>query len=147
MTEPHVSVLDIPAEARFIASARNFVADEARRCGWLDERRVDDLKLVVSESVTNSLRAQADRQLDDVVRIRVAVDADHLEVSVIDSGGGFELPEGPVGIPEPDPEREGGFGLPLIEALTDELHVSRSEDGTVMRVVVYRGADPADDRS
>ena len=141
MTEPHVSVLDIPAEARFIASARTFVADEARRCGWLD------VKLVVSESVTNSLRAQADRQLDDVVRIRVAVDADHLEVSVIDSGGGFELPEGPVGIPEPDPEREGGFGLPLIEALTDELHVSRSEDGTVMRVVVYRGADPADDRS
>ena len=41
-------------------------------------------------------------------------------------------------LPEPDLRREGGFGLPLIEALSDEASFTRTPSGTRVRVVVFR---------
>ncbi len=141
MNPPLYTELEIPAESRFVATARNFVVDAVRMAEWMAPEQVDDLRLVVSESVTNALRAQVDRQVEDLIRVRSAVFDDRVEVSVIDAAGGFD-PEATADATEatvdPDLEREGGFGLPLIEALSDEAHFTPTSDGTIVRVVVYR---------
>lgn len=138
MTPTHTTELDIPAESRFVSTARNFVADAARLGGWMDEERLDDLRLVVSETVTNALHAQAMSRVDELIHLEASVYDDRIEIEVTDSAGGFEPPEEAPALPEPDLRREGGFGLPLIEALSDEASFIRTESGTRVRVVVYR---------
>jgi serine/threonine-protein kinase RsbW len=137
VTTGRVDELEIPADSRYVAAARNFVADSARAAGWLDEDQIDDLRLVASELVTNALRAQAHHALPAVITVRSVYHDDRFELSVADSAGGFDAPVAPP-LPEPDLHREGGFGLPLIEALTDEAHFVRNGSGTTVRVVVYR---------
>lgn len=137
MTPTHTTELDIPAESRFVSTARNFVADAAVLGGWMDEERLDDLRLVVSETVTNALHAQAMSNVDELIHVEAAVYDDRIEIEVTDSAGGFEPPSAPA-LPEPDLKREGGFGLPLIEALSDEASFTRTASGTRVRVVVYR---------
>jgi serine/threonine-protein kinase RsbW len=135
---PRTAELEIPAESRYVAAAREFVADEARAAGWLDDEQVDDLRLVVSETVTNALRAHVTRDVEELIRVRSSVFDDRVEISVTDAAGGFEVSPDPVALVEPDLAREGGFGLPLIEALSDEAHFTPTDAGTVVRVVVYR---------
>jgi anti-sigma regulatory factor (Ser/Thr protein kinase) len=138
VTEPQTFELEIPAESRFLATARNFASDAARSAGWLDESQLDDVRLVVSEAVTNALRAQEHREVEDLIRVTSLVFEDRMEILVSDSAGGFEVPPDAPELPDPDPRRESGFGLPLIEALSDEAHFTRAGGGTVVRVVVYR---------
>ena len=138
MIPTHTTELDIPAESRFVATARNFVADAARHGGWMDDQRLDDLRLVVSETVTNALHAQATSRVDELIRVVAAVYADRIEIEVTDSAGGFEPPDEAPALPGPDLRREGGFGLPLIEALSDEASFTRTPSGTRVRVVVFR---------
>ena len=136
----HTTELEIPAESRFVAVARNFVADAARQGGWTDETRLDDLRLVVSETVTNALHAQVVSEVDELIHLTTTVFDDRIEIVVADAAGGFEPPaEAPL-LPEPDLGREGGFGLPLIEALTDEAQFIPTAVGTTVRVVIYREA-------
>lgn len=138
MTTSEWAELEIPPESRFIGMARNFVADAARAVGWSDEERLDDLRLVVSETVTNALHAQAGHGVDEVIRVRASVSAERVEFVVTDSAGGFEPPDRAPSLPEPDLGQEGGFGLPLIEALSDEAHFDSSSGGTTVRVVLLR---------
>lgn len=144
MTGPRTTELDIPAESRFVATARNFVAEAARNCDWIDEEQLDDLRLVVSETVTNALHAQAERQVDELIHLQTIVFDDRIEIVVADSAGGFDPPAEALPLPEPDLGREGGFGLPLIEALSDEAHFTVTAAGTTVRVVVYRHGPDSD---
>lgn len=138
MKEPRTAELQIRAESRFVATARNFVADVARDAGWMDEWQLDDLRLVVSETVTNALRAQVNRDIDELINVSATVFDDRVEIVVTDSAGGFDVPDDLSSLPEPDLRHEGGYGLPLIEALSDEAHFTRTSGGTKVRVVVYR---------
>jgi anti-sigma regulatory factor (Ser/Thr protein kinase) len=74
-----------------------------------------DVKLVLSELVTNSVRHSL---ATETVRVRVMVTDDKIRLEVIDQGPGF--PEAPT--------RGGGLGLSIVERLADEWGVS--VDGT-----------------
>lgn len=136
---PRVAHIDIPAESRFVAAARNFAAEAARAAGWLEPEQVDDLRLVVSETVTNALRAHVAQRVAQTIRVESRIDEDRLEITVTDAAAGFDPPEPVPTLPEPDLAREGGFGLPLMEALSDEIHFTATpEGGTSVRIVVRR---------
>lgn len=87
----------------------------------LDEMAADlgsrllDVKLIVSELVTNSVRHSANPQ---TVRVRVRSDQDTIRVEVVDEGPGFP----------PDPNKSDGLGLTIVGRLADKwgVHV----DGT-----------------
>lgn len=90
----------------------------------LDERveRVvmEDVRLLVSELVTNSVR-HAGTSPDDQVEVIVSVDEDTLYVQVADTGTGFE--------PRPrrsEATKPGGWGLFLVEKLSDRWGVARN---------------------
>jgi len=78
----------------------------------LDEQRLDDLRLLTSELVSNSVRHGASVP-EHPIRVRVSVLDTTVRVSVVDSGPGFERSE------PAKPGVDGGWGLFLVERLAD----------------------------
>ena len=109
-------------------SAAPEAAAEARRAlddlgGELPGGRMRDVRLLVSELVTNAVR-HADLAGEDVIELVIEL-ADHrLRVEVHDPGGGF-VPSAP----SPDPARPSGWGLYLVAELADRWGVD-SDDRT-----------------
>ena len=79
----------------------------------LDEQRLDDLRLLTSELVSNSVR-HGSSVPDHPIRVKVSVMDTHIRVSVVDSGPGFERADEPT-----KPGIDGGWGLFLVERLAD----------------------------
>jgi anti-sigma regulatory factor (Ser/Thr protein kinase) len=79
----------------------------------LDEQRLDDLRLLTSELVSNSVR-HGSTLSEHPIRVKVSVMDTHVRVAVIDSGAGFELPSDSV-----RPGVDGGWGLFLVERIAD----------------------------
>lgn len=137
--------LEVPARAEFVGLARLVVSSLASSRRNLQDDRIDDLKLAVSEACTNAIEAHAEVDVDERVVVRWRESDDRLEVWVEDRGQGFDpgsLPEHP---PVTDPERlnfERGLGIPLIRTLVDEVEFDPSDSGTAVRMTMYCG--PAD---
>jgi anti-sigma regulatory factor (Ser/Thr protein kinase) len=92
--------------------------------GTLPERRLRDLRLLVSELVTNAVR-HAGLRADDRIRLLVERSATGLHVEVHDPGTGFELRA-----PQPDPARASGWGLYLVAELADRWGMEGAGPGT-----------------
>jgi anti-sigma regulatory factor (Ser/Thr protein kinase) len=98
------------------AAARNaLLALEGR----VDEHLLGDVRLLVSELVTNSVRHSSVRP-DDCVHMNVSVSEDGLRVEVADPGCGFEFKPR-----DADRTRPGGWGLVLVDQLADRWGVVR----------------------
>jgi anti-sigma regulatory factor (Ser/Thr protein kinase) len=85
----------------------------------VDPEILNDVRLLVSELVTNSVRHAGVRP-EDIVQMNVQVTANTLRVEVSDPGEGFE--------PRPrdlDHTRPGGWGLYLVDQLSDRWGVAR----------------------
>jgi anti-sigma regulatory factor (Ser/Thr protein kinase) len=80
----------------------------------------DDLRLLVSELVTNSVRHGGVTELA-AVTLRLSIGEHVIRVEVEDSGPGF-VPRAPA----PSPDRTSGFGLVLVEQLTSRWGVDVS---------------------
>ena len=134
--------LEIPARPEYVALARLVVSSLASSRRDLEDDRIDDLKVAVSEACTNAIEAHGAADTDDSVTLKLTEDVDRLEVLIEDRGPGFDpqtLPEHP---PVTDPERlnfERGLGIPLIRTLVDEVEFSSSGRGTSVRMVMLCG--------
>ena len=93
-----------------------------------------DLRLVVSELVTNSVR-HAQLRPGDLIRLRVEVSDRMLRVEVSDPGEGFSA-----NLPGPTVGEPGGWGLFLTEQIADRWGIDR--DGGLTTVWVERDLDP-----
>ena len=89
----------------------------------LDSVLLSDVRLLVSEVVTNSVK-HAGAGPDDSITMEVVIRPDAVRIEVSDLGDGFEQPT-----PNPDPEQDSGWGLFLVEQIADDWGV-RSEGGT-----------------
>jgi anti-sigma regulatory factor (Ser/Thr protein kinase) len=86
----------------------------------LNDLLVDDAVLLVSEIVSNSVR-HASLDKSDAIHVRIRGSDSVLHVDVIDPGPGFD-PERV----EPS-EREGGWGLRLLDRLATRWGVERND--------------------
>ncbi len=106
--EPH----SVPrARERVIALAEPFVAAP----------RIADLRLVISEVITNAVRHGGDGEM----LVAVTPKRGFLCVQVTDTGDGFA--------PRPrayEPDEDGGFGLFLVEQLTRRWGLTRENRNT-----------------
>lgn len=112
--------LDLPRELDSAAAARHGVDQLADRLG---EEQLGDVRLLVSELVTNALR-HADLGPGDSITLNVALEQGIVRVEVCDPGRGFELDGNPG-----DPDTVEGWGLYLVETLSDRWGVERTEQG------------------
>lgn len=131
---------EIPARADFVSFARVVVATAAELRPDIAADRIEDLKLAVSEAVTNAINAQSRAGREERIRLECHLTDDEIAVVIHDHGGGFSSGDIPT-LPEPDhPDRllhESGLGLHLMSMLTDESEVSSDDDGTDVKLVVY----------
>ena len=116
--------VEIPVDDRFVGLVRHLAAQAARRAE-LSEDRVDDVKLAVTELVSNALEAQRRLGVATPVRVEIRI-ADPFEVRVLDRGDGLELPLRRGSLKSP---QQGGLGLMITQALVDGLVVSRRDGG------------------
>ena len=103
-----------------VSEARRWAASVTR--GLLDPDQAQDLRLIVSELVTNALRHGADGERIDLA---VTPKPEFLCVQVTDDGPGLA--------PRPralESEEEGGFGLFFVEQLARRWGVTRENRRT-----------------
>jgi anti-sigma regulatory factor (Ser/Thr protein kinase) len=81
--------------------------------GSLDPEIADDVRLLVSELVTNSLRHTGSSQIE----LRVSGSDSVIHVDVVDNGGGFDMPLAP------EPGQASGWGLFMVDRLADRWGV------------------------
>jgi anti-sigma regulatory factor (Ser/Thr protein kinase) len=99
--------VELPRTPEAPSLARRALVDMG---GALDPARLPDVRLLVSELVTNSVKYGG----DGPVRLEVSADDARVRAEIVDQGAGFK--------PKPrdrDLDQPGGWGLHLTERLTD----------------------------
>lgn len=135
MTTTRVS-LTVPAEPEMVMLARAAAASLAAMTTWLPVARVDDVRLAVSEAVTNAVLAQ--RRVDPaaILGVEVIADAERFDVVITDAAGGFDPhPHDDIAVA---PHREGGRGLAIMRRFVDELRFTQTDAGTVVELRFLR---------
>jgi anti-sigma regulatory factor (Ser/Thr protein kinase) len=109
---PELLTFDVDRNSTAPANARRAVE---RFGACLDRDVIPDVKLLVSELISNSVKYGRDGQVRLILR---SEDPAHVHVEVVDQGVGFV----PVARDRPRTE-PGGWGLHLVEALTNRWGV------------------------
>jgi serine/threonine-protein kinase RsbW len=122
--------LTIPAKAEYITLGRLALTGLARS-GQLAEEALSDLKISLSEACSNSVRHAYQDSRDGVVEISYELAPGRITIEVADDGNGFELESLET---EEGELTEGGLGIAIIRALTDEFELGRRENGGGVRL-------------
>jgi anti-sigma regulatory factor (Ser/Thr protein kinase) len=119
-------------EPHSVPQARERVVELAEP--FVDETRIADLRLVISEVITNAVRHGGNGD----VLVGVMPKHDYLCVQVTDTGDGFA--------PRPrafEPDDDGGFGLFLVERLTRRWGLTRENHNTRVWFEFAFAAEPS----
>jgi len=139
-------ILRVPAKADYIALVRVVLAAAAAIDPDSRDDRVDDLRIAVSEAVTNAVEAHKAAGTDSHVEVRCFTNGHEVEVTVRDRGPGFD-PDSVEPAPDAeDPRRlffEHGLGLPLMRKLVDKTDIQSDDDGTLVRLVIDTSLSPS----
>ena len=92
----------------------------------LPPEKLEDVRLVVSELVTNSI-LHAGLSADDQISLTVTVADGAVRGSVCDPGPGFWMPSKP----SPRSDLSGGWGLPIVETISDRWGVEGNRHACV----------------
>jgi serine/threonine-protein kinase RsbW len=117
--------LHLPARAEYIALARLALSGIAEIIE-LPEELLADLKLALTEAVSNSIR-HAYTEDGGFVSIAYELSAGALAVEVVDDGKGFD-PDHPAPL-EGEELTEGGLGIAIIRTVADEFEL-QSQPGS-----------------
>ena len=128
----------VTAELRLrIAGGPNAASAARRALGSLERhlhtRLLDDIRLLVSELVTNSIR-HAGVGPGESVELEVAVATDKVIATVSDLGPGFQTENAA------PPDEGGGWGLYMVETVSDRWGVDCDSDCRVWFEIDRRGS-------
>jgi serine/threonine-protein kinase RsbW len=120
----HTVRLTIPAKAEYISLVRLALSGLSGLRPLSDEA-LGDLKLAVTEACTNSIR-HGYRNSEGAVEVVYQLLPDRLVVEVADNGPGFDAAGDR---PMADSLAEGGLGIAIIKAVSDEFEAGHRPDG------------------
>lgn len=137
--------IDIPSSVELVTVVRMLVATAASASESLHGDRLDDLRWVTSEAVTNAIQANQSKVEENElqpgrVRAYCEVRPGMVRLMVSDEGPGMPAEIEPPDMEDPDRlNLEGGFGVPLMRALSDgHLHFDSSPQGTTVRLELHQ---------
>ena len=110
--------LRLAPEPEVVTTARHALDQLAN---LMPPEKLEDVRLVVSELVTNSI-LHAGLSTEDQISLTVKVSAGSVRGRVCDPGSGFEVPSEP----SPRSDMSGGWGLPIVETISDRWGVERN---------------------
>lgn len=149
-------LIEVPPRPEYLSLVRMMVRSLAMRRD-LDDERVEDVTLAVSEAAGNAIDAIVAEHGAEGAHHRVEVAwrelPDRLVLEVVDRGGEIDVESLPDESVLADPGRaaiEGDLSVPLIRALVDELDIRSGGGGTALTLTVvcdpFDGSDPDGDR-
>jgi len=111
--------LALPAEATSIKKARDALSELAERSG----APARDVKLAVSEAVSNAVIHGYRDGKEGTIRVRGRVERDRLVIEVVDQGGGMR----------PNLDSPGlGVGISVITSLASDVRFDSSDVGVTV---------------
>jgi anti-sigma regulatory factor (Ser/Thr protein kinase) len=120
--------VELPGDVHAAAAARRFVATALADLGEeAGSPPPDDVMLVVSELVTNSVRAGA-----GLIDVELTVTDDRVDLSVTDGADGWPATRHPA---LDDPH---GRGLAIVESIADEWHPTLLDPGKRVTATWFR---------
>jgi serine/threonine-protein kinase RsbW len=131
--------LKVPATLSRIDDVRRWSSGHMRAAG-VDDQAVGELELAITEAMSNAIRHSYGEDHRQLIELSLAIDPSRIEFTILDRGAPFvpgtaRTSEGD----DPDSFGEGGYGLGLLEQLTDELSRTQRPDGaTAVTLVRHR---------
>ncbi|MFN2588412.1 MAG: ATP-binding protein [Actinomycetota bacterium] len=129
-------LLEIPPHSAYVAIVRLAFTSLGRVAG-LDEEKLDDLKIAISESCATAVLSTQEAGVDAPVTISFTADEERLEVVVADSGAVASTGE-------VDAADSQGFStrdvmsMELLKSLVDEFELSPREGGGMQTRLMLR---------
>lgn len=123
--------LCVPSSSEYVLLTRLVVSSVGEAADFAPED-IYDLKLAVTEAVTNVIRHAAVDSMKVDYRSLPGV----VEVTVTDAGGGFDVAE-----LNREPGEAGGFGLAVIRNLVDEVILDSTGRGTTIKMIRHAAKD------
>jgi serine/threonine-protein kinase RsbW len=139
-TSPLQMNLDIPCSAEFVGVVRLAISGVATRMNFNIEE-IEDIKISVSEACTNVIQhayATTDSPNNNRIYIQSSIYEDYLEITVKDTGEGFDMETiGTHEQKEKSHEKFGlGLGLTFIKSLMDDTSFSSQKGkGTTIKMI------------
>ena len=131
--------LSIPVRVDYVQLVRAVVGSLAATNSELSTARIADLRLVVSEALTNAIRAQEKNSISERLSVLCKLTDSPIEVEVRDNATGFEVDLIRDLPPTESPERlqhERGLGLSIMREMSDGLEIKSGPDGTVVHMTI-----------
>ncbi|MDM5318269.1 anti-sigma B factor RsbW [Fictibacillus sp. b24] len=140
--------MNVPAKPDYVGVVRLTISGLANRMGFAFDE-IEDIKIAVSEAVTNVVNHAYTEGDHGQVRIGCNIHDDRMEITVVDQGKSFDVESiskdlGPVDGKSVDQLHEGGLGLFLIDTLMDKVEIS-SEAGVVVMMTKYLHRDEVEE--
>lgn len=130
-----------PPDSEHVATARSLAASLARQHALGDEV-IEHVQLLVSEAVTNAIRAHQERGVDSPITMVCTIDDRGFGLEVADAGGGLDAAP-TADLPDIDALDAvgaldgGGFGIPIMHRLsTNARFVGNDSGGTTVTLRV-----------
>lgn len=118
MTAPHVARTTYGPDIDNVSRARAWAVGELRDRVPADDRLLADVELVLSELITNAIKAGTTR-----VTVELRADRHSVRVRVQDDAGGR------LTVRAASPTTPGGRGLPIVAALSSDWGVDETAPG------------------
>lgn len=124
--------LTIPAKPEYVSLARLALTGLSRMRA-VDDETLADLKLAITEATSNSVR-HAYGDGPGTVEVVYDLRPDRLVIEVTDDGEGFDYDDGPAPSNASVELTEGGLGIAIIQAISDEFELGPGPDGRGSRL-------------
>ena len=131
--------LSIQVRVDYVQLVRAVVGSLAATNPELSTARIADLRLVVSEALTNAIRAQEKNSVSERLYVLCKLTDSAIEVEVRDNATGFDVDLIRDLPPTESPERlqhERGLGLSIMREMSDGLEIKSGPDGTVVHMTI-----------
>ena len=131
--------LSIPVRVDYVQLVRAVVGSLAATNPELSTARIADLRLVISEALTNAIRAQEKNSISERLYVLCKLTDSAIEVEVRDNATGFDVDLIQDLPPTESPERlkhERGLGLSIMREMSDGLEIKSGPDGTVVHMTI-----------
>ena len=145
MNQPWQTLIEFDAPS--ITGTERLIMEKAAAAAYayLPPATLERLKTAVAEAVMNAIEHGNQAQPDMPIRVRVRAREGVVVVEVIDHGSRGAIPESTVPNLEAKlagVEKPRGWGLFLIQRLTDNVQIENGIDYHMMRLTFFSGEDP-----
>ena len=131
--------IEIPSRVDLVSVVRMVVAAATNAVEALSGDRLDDLRWVTSEAITNAIEANLSQNASGRVAITCEVQDGVVRLSVQDQGPGMSRPPKVPDMTHPDRLHiEGAFGVPLMERLSSAVTFTSAETGTTVQMELHQ---------